>query len=386
MSTGVSTYRNPKSASESRLSYWLRKLHSIEVGGGSRGGDPTRIKPVALSQTLRLLLMLLENGLSLPKALGSLANDRSAKRYQHVLHQLRRTIESGGMISEAMAKYPRTFTTMQIQQIRIGEKSGSLETTLRRVCEQLEAKVALRKRIVKKVSYPALITAAGIGLTIFMCTFVVPEFEKVYSSSGVDLPPVTRVVTGISRGLLAWGWLAIPLFAAFTGLWILGRSKPATSRIIDRALLRLPVIGPWLRDAAVLRFIEATSSMVECGYTPVEAVEMSVECVKNRAVRASVEQVRLSVRRGEKLSVELARHDQFFPATLCQLIGVGEQSGEFGKSLRGCSEHLRERLETRIDASVGLLEPVLTIGLATLIGGIVLSIYTPMFHMFEVLE
>lgn len=386
MSTN-NVYASTRNAKPNGFIEFLKRLHSIEFGKPTaKGADKTKIPPMALSSLLRLLLMLLENGLSLPKALQSLASDRSARRYSGVLHQLRRTIESGGQISDAMKLYPRTFTPMQVQQIRMGEQSGSLEMTLRRVSEQLEAKVALRKRIVKKVSYPILITMAGIGLTIFMCTFVVPEFEKVYSSSGVDLPPVTRVVTGTSRAILTWGWLAIPVIAGLVGLWMLGRSKPKTSRLMDLALLQIPVIGPWIRDGSVLQFVEATSSMVECGYTPVEAVEMSVCCVRNRAVRSSVEMVQRSVCRGEKLSVELAKHDDYFPATLCQLVAVGEQSGEFAKALRGCSNHLRERLETRIDASVGMLEPTLTIALATLIGGIVLSIYTPMFHMFEVLE
>ena len=151
-------------------------------------------------------------------------------------------------------------------------------------------------------------------------------------------------------------------------------------------MLRSPIIGPWLRDAAVLQFVEATASMVQCGYKPVDAIEVSAACVRNRCVRQAINEINQGVRRGEKLSVELARYEDFFPATLCQLIGVGEQSGEFSRSLNGTCDHLRERLEYRIDATVGMLEPILTIGLAAMIGGMVLSIYTPMFHMFEVLE
>ncbi|TWU63449.1 MULTISPECIES: type II secretion system F family protein [Crateriforma] len=381
------TVGSNRGRSEGGLMALLRKLHSIEIGGSKKPGvDSTKIRPAALSQLLRLLLMLLQNGLTLPRALQSLASDRSARRYRHVLDRMRRTIEAGGRLSEGMACFPKSFSSMQVQQIRIGENSGSLETTLEQVCEQLENRVALRKRIVKKVSYPILITIAGIGLTIFMCTFVVPEFEGVYSTSGVDLPPVTRVVTGVSRALMAWGWLVLPIGGLAGLLWAIGRSRPRVSRQMDRTLLRLPVVGPWLRDAAVLQFVDATSAMIQCGYTPVESVEMAAACVRNRDVRSSVEEVCRSVNRGEKLSVELSRHEKYFPPTLCQLVAVGEQSGEFGKALRGTAKHLRERLESRIDASVGLLEPTLTIGLAILIGGIVLSIYTPMFHMFEVLE
>jgi type II secretory pathway component PulF len=275
---------------------------------------------------------------------------------------------------------------MQVQQIRMGEQSGAMERALARVCEQMERQVALRKRVTKKVSYPILITVAGSGLMIFMCVVVIPEFETVYSGSGVDLPAVTQVVTGMSRMVIGWGWLTIPLSMLAAFLWAFGRSRPLVARSMDAFFLKLPIVGPWLRDVAVLQFSEGILSMVECGYRPVEAVDVAADCVRNREVRAAVDDVRRGVQRGEKLSVELRKHENYFAATLCQLVGVGEQSGDFPKAMRGTCDHLRERLESRIDASVGMLEPTLTILLAIAIGGIVLSIYMPMFHMFEVLE
>ncbi len=377
--------RHPASKTGGGLLAFLHKLNSIQVGPRVKG-DPTKIKSTQLADLLRLLLMLLENGLSLPKALSSLAEDRSTRKFRHLLNRLRMTIEAGGTLSQGMKHYPRTFTQMQVQQIRIGEQSGALEKALSRVCEQMERQVALRKRIVKKVSYPILITVAGAGLMIFMCVVVIPEFETVYGGSGVELPAVTRVVTGMSRMVIQWGWLSIPGGIVVATLWGFGRSRPSIARSMDAFLLRLPIVGPWLRDAAVLQFSEAISSMVECGYKPVEAVEVAADCVKNRQVRNAVDDVRRGVQRGEKLSNELRKHEKYFAATLCQLVAVGEQSGDFPKAMRGTCAHLRERLESRIDASVGLLEPTLTILLAIAIGGIVLSIYMPMFNMFEVLE
>jgi type IV pilus assembly protein PilC len=377
--------RHTSAKSGSGLMSLLRKLNSIQVGP-QRSGDSTKIKAGQLADLLRLLLMLLENGLSLPRALQSLADDRSTKKFSHVLNRLRLTIEAGGTLSQGMQYYPRTFTAMQVQQVRIGEQSGTMEKALARVSEQMERSVAIRKRIIKKVSYPILITVAGCGLMVFMCVVVIPEFEKVYGGSGVDLPTVTRVVTGLSRLVIQYGWLTLPLAIAGSCLWKFGRSRPRIAKRMDAALLHLPFVGPWLRDVAVLQFAEAISAMVECGYKPVEAVEVAAPCVRNRQIRGAVDDVRRGVQRGEKLSVELRKHEAYFPATLCQLVGVGEQSGDFPKAMRGTCEHLRERLESRIDASVGMLEPLLTILLAIAIGGIVLSIYMPMFHMFEVLE
>ena len=363
----------------------IQKLNSIQVGP-QRDGDPTKIKPAALADLLRMVLMLLQNGLSLPKALETLALDRSSRKYRHVLTRLRIVIENGGSLSTGMQRYPRTFNEMQVQQIRMGEKSGALEKALTRVCTQLEQKVALRKRIVKKVSYPILIAFAGLGLMVFMCVVVIPEFETVYSSSGVDLPFITKSVVAGSRFVMAYGWAMLPLMLLMSFCWVTARARPRIARAMDNAMLRLPLIGPWLRDAAVLQFAEGISSMVQCGYTPVESIDAAAACVKNREVRAAVDDVSRSVQRGEKLSEQLARYERFFPTTLCQLIGVGEQSGDFPKAMRGTCDHLRERLETRIDATVGILEPLLTISLAFMIGTMVLAIYTPMFHMFEVLE
>ncbi len=384
-SPAISKTKHKHAAPAGGLWSVLRKLHSIEIGP-KKAGDPTKIRPVQLAELLRLLLMLLENGLSMPKALASLASDLSLKKHAQVLTRLRLTIEAGGSLSSAMELYPRTFTPTQVQQVRIGERSGALEKALARVCEQLERQTALRKRIVRKISYPILITVAGAGLTVFMCVVVVPEFETVYASSGVDLPAVTQVVTGTSRFVIRWGWLTMPAAAIAALAWIVARARHRTARLLDAALLRLPLVGPWLRDVAVLQFAETVSSMIECGYKPVDAVQVATGCVGNREIRAAVDEVRRGVQRGERLSEELQKHEQFFSATFCQLVGVGEQSGEFAKAMRGTCDHLRERLETRIDTTVAMLEPTLTITLAAAIGGIVLSIYTPMFHMFEVLE
>ena len=164
------------------------------------------------------------------------------------------------------------------------------------------------------------------------------------------------------------------------------RAKPKGKLLIDRAVLKIPIFGGWIRDAAALQFADSMMSMIESGFTPVEAVEASVAGVRNRSVKAAVTQVCLGVKRGERLSKQMEMHPALFPATLCQLINVGEQSGDFGNAMVGACRHLRQQLERRIDASVSLIEPILTLGLAAVIGTVVMSIYMPMFHMFEVME
>ena len=164
----------------------LRKLHSIEFGRKKAGIRPG-LSQAALADLLRLLLMLLENGLTLPKRSASLAADRSTKKYRHVLEALADDNRGRRIAQPVRWKDIRGHSTpMQVQQIRIGERSGALEKALARVCEQMERQVALRKRIIKKTSYPILITVAGTGLMVFMCVVVVPEFETVYTPAAVS--------------------------------------------------------------------------------------------------------------------------------------------------------------------------------------------------------
>jgi type II secretory pathway component PulF len=308
---------------------------------------------------MRLLMMLMQNGLSLPKSLTALCEDRAAKKWIPLLSQLRSAVQQGGSLSDAMAKFPGTFNPMQVQQIRIGERTGELERALGRIFSSVERKVQLRRKIIQRISYPILICFAGFGLIIFMVTFVVPQFEDVFSSSGVTLPLVTRVVTGLSRFLLKYGiWIAGLVGALLLVLRYLKR-HPKTCVQFDGTVLRIPIVGEWFRDAAVLQFSEAVTSMIESGYTPVDAVQAAIPCVRNRAVRRAVERVRDNVMRGERLSIELSRCPKFFPATLCQMISVGEKSGDFGRAMGGACNHLQTHLERRVDATVSAIEPIL---------------------------
>ena len=149
------------------------------------------------------------------------------------------TIEAVGSLSSGMERYPKTFTPMQVQQIRIGERTGALEKALARVCDTLDRQIALRKRIVKKISYPSLVTLVGVGLMIFMCV-VVAEFKSVYASSGVELPTITRIVTSSSRISLSWGWTVIPAIAVMASARVAARSRPKLARRIDSFLCIFP--------------------------------------------------------------------------------------------------------------------------------------------------
>lgn len=350
--------------------------------------DPARfqMKPKILTALIRNLVMLLENGLSLPKALATLAEEPSLKKYGWMLKRIRRDLEKGSTFSSALRAFPRTFNDIIIGQIEVGEKSGGMVNTLRRISSQFERSGDVRKKIMKRLSYPAMIMMAGAGLVVFMMTVVVPEFESVFAESGADLPWITQFVSNSSKFTFNWGWLVIVGIIGSFVLYRQLRKRPAFAEMTDRVSLKLPIIGQWIRDYAVLQFIDTTGVMMEAGFVPVDAIESSVTSIKNQAIRKVITDIAGLMRRGERLSTGLARHAEMFPPTVSQLVVIGEQTGNLSKATNGVRAHLREQLESRIDSAVSLIEPALTLALATLIGCIVMAIYMPMFGMLDAME
>lgn len=364
----------------------IEKLQNTKFGDDIQ--DPARfqMKPKVLTSLIRSLVMLLENGLSLPKSLATLGEEPSLKKYGWMLDHIRRGLENGVTFSGCLAEFPRTFNSVIVGQIEVGEKSGSMVETLQRISSQFERNGEVKKKIMKRLSYPAMIMLAGAALVVFMMTVVVPEFESVFQESGTALPWITQFVSNSSKFCFEWGWLVLLVCAAIAITFRQLRRRKDFAESTDRLFLKIPVLGRWIRDYAVLQFIDTTGVMMDAGFVPVEAIESSVGSVKNQAVRTVIQSLATALRRGERLSTELSRHPTMFPPTVSQLVIIGEQTGNLSKATSGVRNHLREQLESRIDAAVTMIEPILTLALAALIGCIVMAIYMPMFGMLEAME
>lgn len=339
-----------------------------------------------LASILGMLRMLLENGLSLQKALESLATDRSCRRHHAVLRKLLQHVAAGETLSRAMMAFPKIFTNSITQHVALAESSGTLIESLNRIVEHLEESVELRRKLVNKLSYPALVVFAGSGLVLFMLTTVVPQFEDVYADSQVALPWVTSFVSGLSRIALRYLWvIPLGLISAFL-LYRSVRNKESASISFDGWLLRLPMVGPFLKDISALEFLRSALVLSEAGFVPIDAITQAAKCVPNRFVKKKLLQVSAQVSQGKKISAALKDVDYLFPSAVLQLILVGEQTGGLSKSCYGACEIVKKQMENRLTAALGALEPILTISLAACVGWIVLAIYMPMFKMFDVLD
>ncbi|MEO8271782.1 MAG: type II secretion system F family protein, partial [Aureliella sp.] len=210
-----------------------------------------------LASMLNMLCTLIDNGMPLQKVLGALSSDPSLKKHRKMLKRLHGRLVEGSSLHGAMSLYPNAFPANVVQQVKLGESSGNLSSTLRRIIEQLESWLLLRSSLLQKLSYPAMVTLAGSGLMLFMFTTVVPQFEKIYAESQVSLPWVTSVVTGLSRTLGRHFYLLLLPIAAVVGVWLSIRSSDKARMIFHRILTRLPLIGSFSRDIAILQFLRS---------------------------------------------------------------------------------------------------------------------------------
>lgn len=368
----------PANAARPAEKNFLQMLASIQLGGSSQR---VKIKKRDLTFILRNIATLTENGLSLPKALETICKEKSLKKYSGMLGDIRQTVENGETFSGALLKYKDSFGELFISQIKIGEKSGTLPATLERLTQQLEHEDNLKSTIIKKLSYPALLCVAGTGAVSFMILYVVPTFEKTYKESGAKLPAVTQFLIDVGHIAKYYGWMIVLAMIVSVVAWVIARRTPSSRLVIDRYLLKVPMVGDCLRNFAVLQFMEVLGNLMEAGFTMVDALQSCAKAINNRAVRQSVEELHSAVLRGERFSSELEKHGDLFPPIVNQLIIVGEKTGTLSKATQNIKVHLKRQVERYLSIMIGSIEPIMTAGLAAAIGTILLAIYLPMFDM-----
>ena len=361
----------------------FRWLHSIQLTPGRRR---KAVSPRRLGEVFSHLATLLENGVTLPKAILTIANESTMRWGRTLLMSLHAAIERGDSFSKALASQEGVFDEIIIQQIRIGERSGNVPQVLRRISDKLETDNDLRGRIMKKLSYPAIVTIAGSGVCAFMILFILPVFEDTYRKSKIPLPLPTQMLVNVGHFATSYGWIILLALIGLTFAIRQIRKKQTMAIAMDRRLLRLPLVGPWLVDMAMLQFMDALGTMLESGFHLADALAQSQGTVGNRAVDQAIGSLGKAVRRGERLSREMERHQHLFPPVVSQLVIVGEQTGNLGPASRQIRDHLKKDVERKTDNFVRVVEPITTIMMALLVGGILLAIYMPMFGMLDLVE
>ncbi len=344
-------------------------VRATGIGGGvamSRGEIAGLIREIATA---------LQAGLTLPQALRTSAKQGRSERQRVMIQFLLDQIEHGKPLSEAALAWGKPFTELLVSLIRAGEASGKLDEVLAQAADLMERDVALRRAVLGATIYPMLLAGLVTIATIVLVTVIIPRLIAPLAGQikHTQLPLPTRIVMGVAEFIGAWWWLL--LAGLVVGVMVFRRlySQPGPRLAIDRALLRIPALGPLLRDAAVARFTRTLGTLVSAGLPALSALRATRPTLGNRAMEHAVENVCEQVAAGKTISEPLEASG-VFPPLLVQIVGVGERSGRLAELLRRAADALESRTQASLKLFTAVLPPVLIMIFAGIAGFVIAAI------------
>ena len=343
-------------------------------------GSPLKQKDFVLF--LRQFSTLMKAGLLLVESVDLLAQQTESKPLKEALEQISAEIKEGVAMSVAMKQYPKLFPDLLVQMIHTGEVSGQLEDVLDRMATYYEKQFRIKQKVSTALTYPIVIASFAMIITIFLLVFIVPIFGDMFASFGEELPAITRVVLGFSEFIQQYWFLFIIPIVILAFTFPQFKKHERTARILDEVSLKIPIIGPFIQKAVLARMTQTLSSLISSSVPILEAVEVTSNVVGNRVVKEVLDKSRSSLEKGESLAKPMEAH-WVFPPLIIQMIRVGESSGALDEMLKRVADIYDREVEDASDKLQSLIEPVMIILLAGIVGFIVLSIVIPMFSLFE---
>ena len=347
--------------------------------GKAKGRAGGKVKGKVLMIFTRQLATLVEAGLPLLRGLTVLAKQEKNKNMQKTITTLADSVQSGSTFSEGLGQHPRIFDKLYVNMVKAGELGGVLELVLVRLAEYSEKAQKLKNKIVSAMVYPMIVMFIAVVIVIFLMMVIVPKFEKIFSEMLGDkpLPGITRLVIGFSRGIQTnWLPLAIGFAVLFVG-WKVFSATKAGARIIDRFKLKAPLIGPIQLKSAVSRFARTLGTLVTSGVPILQALGITRETAGNLIVAEAVDKVQEAVREGESIVAPLEA-SRVFPAMVISMVDVGEETGQLPDMLLKIADVYDDEVDNAVDAMTSMLEPIMIVFLALIVGTIVIALFMPM--------
>ncbi|MFT4570714.1 MAG: general secretion pathway protein F [Hyphomicrobiaceae bacterium] len=358
----------------------IELLQGTSVGSKPSPGAGRRMSAADLSRLLRQLAVLLRAGVPLAEAVASLGRQHRGGATAETMEALRSHLLEGSSLAAAMERHPLVFPEMYVRMVAAGESSGALETVLDRCASHAESTAALVRRARTAITYPAVMGVVGGGIVMFLLAYVVPQVTRVFSDAQQELPWVTRALMWVGSFLSTWG-LPLAALAVGAGFGLRAWSrKPQGAAALERALARVPWLGPLLNRVAVARFAQTLSTMVAGGLPLVEALRVARQATGSVTLEAELERAEEAVIGGESLAAHLEASHLFDPMVV-DMIAVGERSGDLEGMLSRASEAIDEQVRDRIDIAAALLEPAMIVFMAGIVLFVVLAIMLPVFEM-----
>jgi type IV pilus assembly protein PilC len=345
-----------------------------------------KVKPKALQVFARQLATMIEAGVSVVGALVTLEEQTEDAYLAETLSEVRSDVESGLVLSKAMARHPKVFNRLFIAMVEAGESSGTLDEVLDRVATQIEKETQLKRRVRGAMVYPAVVISFATLVLIFMLLFIIPVFVKVFEDLDGELPTLTQWVMYASNLLRGYWFIIFPaLIAAGFGLRKLKRTEQGRQNW-DRFKLKIPMkIGDVVQKVALARLSRTLSTLVAAGVDIIQALEITGSTAGNWVIEKGLANVGTKVQEGARISEPLTE-DPIFPPMVAHMVKIGEETGELDKMLGKIADFYEDEVDASIQALTSIIEPILMIGVGIMVGTIVISMYLPMFKMLTLIK
>jgi len=331
----------------------------------------------------RQLATMITSGMSILRALYVLEEQTVNKFLKETIVAIRKDVEAGLALSESMARHPKVFSPLFVAMVKAGETGGVLESSLVRVADQLEKDASLRKQIRSAMVYPALVISFALLVLIAMVAFVIPVFVGVFKTYGGELPMITQISVGASNAV-THEWYAIIIgVIVLVFSFVKWKRSSFGRKQWDRFKLRIPMkIGSIVQEVALARWSRTLSSLTAAGVPLLQALEIVGKTGGNVAIEEAMEGVIASVKRGGTLSAPLGKAP-IFPTMVSQMVSVGEETGALDSMLNKVAEFYEDRVDASVKALTSILEPVMILFIGGIVGFVVVSMYMPLFTVYE---
>jgi len=329
----------------------------------------------------RQFSVMIDAGLPLVQCLEILSSQQENKTFQKVLSGTRSSVEGGSTLSAAMKQYPKVFDALFTNMVEAGETGGILDTILQRLAAYIEKNVKLQRAVKSALVYPIGVLTIAAGVITLLLWKVVPVFATLFAGLGVELPLPTRIVIGLSH--LVGSVFGFLIFVAVVGMVVGIKVWYGTSggrMAIDTVILKLPILGVLMRKIAVARFTRTLGTLISSGVPILEGLDITAKTSGNAVIEKALNRVRKSLEEGKSLTDPL-KESEVFPGMVTQMIAVGEQTGAMDAMLQKIADFYEEEVDAAVKDLLTALEPIMIVFLGLVVGGVVISMYLPLFSL-----
>jgi type IV pilus assembly protein PilC len=346
-----------------------------------------KVKSKILMIFTRQLATLIDSGLPLLRSLNVLAKQERDKVLKNTINKISDSVQSGNTFSDALALHPRIFNDLYVNMVKAGEVGGVLELVLTRLSEFQEKAAKIKNKIISAMVYPIIVMTMAVGILCFLLVFIVPKFETIFHEMLGDkpLPPVTQFVIGASGLVKDHGLVLLGVVVVVVTLYkFMGRTRGGRF-VIDNFKLRMPLFGNLNRKSAISRFARTLGTLVTSGVPILQALNITRETAGNAAIAAAISRVHDSVKEGESI-VQPLEASRVFPPMVVSMVDVGEETGKLPEMLLKIADVYDDEVDNAVAALTSMLEPIMIVFLAVIVGTIVLALFTPLISIITGLQ